>query len=210
MQKFSNSIAIGGMVASGKSSLVGALPLVPVQELNSNDELQNVLMKQMYEGNKIAAQVFQLDMMLLRSDKYKKMANLENSHVFDRMIFEDKLFAYLNFSHLENVYEYYSSIWEDKVEEVINEVGIPKVYILLSINWETFKERIMKRGRKSEVDSFSNNEKYFKKLLKLYDPFVTNLLSKYKIPFIIIDTNKMTRKEVYHKTMEILKERGIV
>ena len=197
-------------MASGKSSLVGALPFVPVQELNSNDELQNILLKQMYEGNKIAAQVFQLDMMLLRSDKYKEKANHENVHVFDRMIFEDKLFAYLNFSHLENVYEYYSSIWEDKVEEVINEVGIPKIYILLSVNWETFKKRILKRGRKYEVDYFSTNEEYFRRLLKLYEPFVTNLLSKYDIPFIVMDTNHISRKEVYHKTIEILKKREII
>ncbi|MCK5807156.1 MAG: deoxynucleoside kinase [Mycoplasmataceae bacterium] len=210
MQKVSNSIVIGGMVASGKSSLVGALPLIPVQELNSNDELQNVLLKRMYEGNNIAGQVFQLDMMLLRSDKYKKMANLETPHAFDRMIFEDKLFAYLNFSHIENVYEYYSSIWEDKVDEIINEIGIPKIYILLSINWDTFKERIMKRGRSAEMDSFAKNEDYFRKLLKLYDSFVTGLLSKYKIPFIVIDTNELDRKEVYHLTMKILKEREII
>ena len=210
MQKFSNSIAIGGMVASGKSSLIGALPLVPVQELNSNDELQNILLKKMYEGDKMAGQVFQLDMMLLRSDKYKKLANHKNIHAFDRMIFEDKLFAYLNFSHIENVYEFYSSIWEDKVEEIISEIGIPKIYILLTINWETFRERIIKRGRSAEINSFSNNEQYFKKLLKLYEPFIIKVLSKYKIPFVTIDTNNMTRKQVYYKTIEILKDRKVL
>ncbi len=103
MEKFANVIVVGGPIAAGKSSLVGALPFIPVQELDPNDELQKLLLAKLYEGDEIAAQVFQLDMMLSRFDKYKKVANLKEIHVFDRMIFEDKLFAFLLFGHLENV-----------------------------------------------------------------------------------------------------------
>lgn len=101
--KLTNIIVIGGTIAAGKSSLVGALPFKPVQELDPNDDLQNILLGKMYEGDPIAKQVFQLDMMLTRYDKYKKLAQSGEKYVFDRMIFEDMLFAKLLFGDVPNV-----------------------------------------------------------------------------------------------------------
>lgn len=209
MNKFSNTIVIGGTIAAGKSSLVGALPFKPVQELDPNDELQKVLLEKMYEGDPIAKQVFQLDMMLTRFDKFKRLANNEKTHVFDRMIFEDKLFAFMLFGEVKNIWEYYESIWNDKVEELINEIGKPKLYILLEVNWEKFEERIFARNRKAEVDNFEDNKNYFKKLLEMYIPFMEESLKKYDVPYIIIDTNNIDKLEVIDEVKNELKNRGI-
>lgn len=196
MNEFSNTIIIGGTIAAGKSSLVGSLPFKAVQELDPNDELQKVLLEKMYEGDPIAKQVFQLDMMLSRFDKYKKLANSKEMHVFDRMIFEDKLFAYMLFGNVPNIWKYYESIWEDKVNELISEIGKPLLYILLEVNWENFKERIFLRNRKVEIENFEDNKTYFKKLLNIYISYVTDLLKKYEIPYLIVDTNNMDKIEV--------------
>lgn len=210
MEKFANIIIIGGPIAAGKTSLVGALPFISVPELDPNDELQKVLLEKLYEGDMIASQVFQLDMMLSRFDKYKNVANSKKMHVFDRMIFEDKIFAFMLFGHLDNVWNYYNSIWEDKVRELIEEVGKPKLYILLTISWTTFKQRIFERNRSIEVHNFEKNKKYFKELLNNYEKFMVDLLKKYDISYVLIDTNNINKIEVVDKVTKILKEKGII
>ena len=209
MMKSANVIVVGGPIASGKSSLVGSLNYIPVQELDPNDELQKILLRKMYEGDKVAPQIFQLDMMLTRFDKYKKLANNEKMHVFDRMIFEDRIFAWLLLKSYPPVWEYYKGIWEDKVKEITEEIGIPKMYIILSTNWENFQKRIFKRNRKSEVDNFEKNKEYFKKLLDIYDQKLIEILEQYQIPYKVIDTNKLDRLEVIEEAKKILAEAGI-
>lgn len=210
MGKISNIIVVGGTIAAGKSSLVGALPFKAVQELDPNDELQKVLLKNMYEGDPIAKQVFQLDMLLSRFDKYKKAAESGEVHVFDRMIFEDYIFAEMLLGEIPNVWDYYKSIWEDKVEEIVNEIGVPKLYILLDVDLEKFTERIFARNRSVEIDNFEANKTYFKELLLGYKDKMVAMFEKYKIPYLIVDTNNMDKLEVIDYTLNIIKEKGIL
>ena len=207
--KYSNIIVVGGAIAAGKSSLVNSLPYIHVQELDPDDELQKVLLSKMYEGDEIASQVFQLDIMLTRFDKYKKASKTNKTYVFDRMIFEDKLFALMLFGDKKHVWEYYNSIWEDKVHEIIHEIGIPKMYILLSISWDNFKERIFKRNRKAEIENFQKNKLYFKKLLDMYDDFIIKQLNIYKIPYIVVDTNNKNKDEVLLFVKNKLEQKGM-
>ena len=211
MKKASNIIVIGGMIAAGKSSLVGSLPFKAIQELDPNDELQNVLISKMYEGDDIAKQVFQLDIMLSRFDKYKNaVQNKDNKFVFDRSIFEDWIFAKLLLSKIPNVWEYYDSIWNDKINEMVNELGIPELYLILDINWETFMKRIFIRNRKSEVDNFNKNESYFKELFSIYLVELKRMLDKYNIPYIIVDVNDKDKLSVINEAKNILFEKGLI
>lgn len=207
--KFANAIVVGGPIAVGKSTLVGALPFEPVQELDPNDELQKLLLEQMYEGDPIAPQVFQLDMLLTRFDKYKKLANRTGLTVFDRSIFEDKFFAMNLLKNYPNIWDYYNSIWEDKVKELVEEVGIPKLYIFLSCDWEAFKERVFARNREAETANFQKNEAYFKNMIETYPTFMKQTFEKYNLPYIIIDTNKLSKLEVIETAKIALQEKGI-
>ena len=126
------------------------------------------------------------------------------------MIFEDKLFAKMLLKPIPNVWEYYESIWKDKVEELINDIGIPEIYIILDVSWENFKKRIFKRNRSAEINNFSANKKYFKELLETYIPFMKEELTKYNIPFVIVDTNHMDRLEVNEFAKNMLVNRGIL
>lgn len=211
MKVASNIIVVGGMIAAGKSSLVGSLPFKPIQELDPNDELQRVLIKEMYEGDIIAKQVFQLDMLLSRFDKYKKASkNKKHFYVFDRMIFEDHIFAKLLLGNIPNVWEYYNSIWKDKVDEMINKIGKPKFYVILDVDWENFQDRIFKRNRKAEIDNFESNKEYFYTLHKQYVEELTKLLNEYSIDYFVINTNEKTKLQVIEETTNKLINKGII
>ncbi len=209
MKKISNAIVVGGPIAVGKSSLVGSLPFIPVQELDPNDELQRVLIQKMYEGDDIAPQIFQLDIMLQRHDKYLNLANADDVHVFDRSIFEDRLFAKILLEKKKNIWNYYHSIWKDKIKEVMEEIGKPRFYILLTCDFPTFKDRIFARNRTAEIENFGTNEPYFKNLLDIYQGYMNEIFEEYGIEHIVVDTSQMGKLEVIEFVQKELAKRGI-
>lgn len=208
--KFANAIVIGGPIAVGKSTLVGALPFEAVQELDPNDELQKLLLEQMYAGDPIAPQVFQLDMLLTRFDKYKNLANRKELTVFDRSIFEDQFFAYNLLKNYPNIWEYYNSIWSDKVKILVEEIGLPKLYILLECNWDSFKERIFQRNREVETENFQKNEAYFKNMISTYTDFMVKQFETFNIPYVVVNTDKMDKLQIIDYAKKILIEKGII
>lgn len=210
MSKVAKAIVVGGPIAVGKSTLVGALPFIPVQELDPNDELQKLLLEKMYEGDKIAPQVFQLDMLLTRFDKYKKFANSDDVYVFDRMIFEDIFFAKKLLSKYPNVWNYYHSIWQDKVDEIMNEIGKPRFHILLTCNWDTFQRRVFERNRKAEIDNFEKNINYFREMIEEYEPFVVEMFKKYDMDYVVINTDNRSILDVIDVAKDELRKRGIL
>ena len=115
--KESNCIVIDGMSASGKTTLVAEIAKVfkfrPIFELSNNkNDLTNILLEKMYRRNEVAEGVCQLHFLLNRFDKYK----LNNSilpnkiKVFDRSIFADRLFAYVNLITQPSVFRYYEEL----------------------------------------------------------------------------------------------------
>ena len=208
MSKLSKVIVVGGPIAVGKSTLVGSLPFKSVQELDSNDELQKLLIEKMYEGDDIAPQIFQLDMLLTRFDKYKAAVESGEVTVFDRMIFEDVFFAKKLLKDSPNIWNYYESIFNDKIDEIMNELGKPSLYIFLSCDWSTFKERVFKRNRKAEIDNFQKNEAYFKAHIEEYPTHMKEMFDKYDIDHVIIDTNNLSKTEVIDLAKEEIRKRG--
>ena len=206
----SKAIVIGGPIAVGKSSLVGSLPFVPVQELDANDELQRLLIEKMYEGDPVAPHIFQLDILLTRFDKYKKLANSEERHVFDRSIFEDRYFAQMLFKNYPNIWNYYNGIWEDKIKLLMEEIGKPEFYVLLTCSWETFKERVFMRNRKPEIENFTKNEAYFKEMLNGYEAYMIDVFKEYDLAHVFLNTDELSRLEVIEVTKKELAKRGIL
>lgn len=216
-QKEANCIAVGGMISAGKSTIVEAIvkryKFQPVYELsNDPEDLMNILLDKMYQREVIAESVCQLQFLLDRHKKYKESLtnNPEVTKVYDRTIFEDRLFAFHNLLSQPTVYEYYEKLWRDQVNELIYNVGTPKMYFILSITWEKFLERLYKRNRAIEIKNFKKNETYFRLLNSGYIQYLTNICSAYRIPYTIID---VTDKEV-EQTMEVvdkvLREIGLV
>ncbi|MCQ2747804.1 MAG: deoxynucleoside kinase [Mycoplasmoidaceae bacterium] len=117
-QKEANAIAVGGMISAGKSTIVEQIVkkygFEPIYELsNDPNDLTNILLERMYKREQIAQSVCQIQFLLNRFTKYKE-AILNNNNpatkVFDRTIFEDRLFAFHNMLSQPDVFEYYEKL----------------------------------------------------------------------------------------------------
>lgn len=189
--KVSNIIAVGGMIAAGKTTLVEALSKELscdiLYELDDNDEIQNALLKGLYEKQDIAPSVFQLYFFLRRFENYKKASKKNELVIVDRTVFEDRLFAHQNMSADPITFTFYDNMWRDKINELVYSIGLPKLYIIIDIDWKTFIERLFKRDRKVEVDNFKQNEDYFKNLNNMYVDFLSQTCQTFGIDYIILD-----------------------
>lgn len=198
--KVANCFAVGGMIGAGKSTLSralgNALNADVVYELKEDDELQNILLKKLYEGDKTSAIAFQVYFFCARFDNYKYGIENNNISVFDRTIFEDRLFAHQNMTSDPITFGFYDSMWHDKTKELIYTVGVPKLYVILDLKWEDFKDRIFRRGRKSEVDNFSKNEAYFKSIHSVYKDYLIDVCRVYGINYIVIDATLPTEQQL--------------
>lgn len=198
--RVANSIAIGGMIGAGKSTLTRALgerlKADVIYELNEKDELQNILLKRLYEGDETAAIAFQVYFFCARFVNYKKGVQNSKLSIFDRTIFEDRLFAHQNMTADPIMFGFYDSMWHEKTKELIYSVGVPKLYIILDLEWDEFKDRIHKRGRASEIENFSANEPYFKSLHKVYVHYLEKTCQVYGINYLIISSQKSTQEQV--------------
>lgn len=115
--KETNCIVIDGMTASGKTTLVNEIAkvfkFIPIFELTNNKkDLTNILLEKMYRRNEVAEGVCQLHFLLDRFNKYKKNNSILTNkiRVFDRSIFADRLFAYINLITQPNVFNYYEKL----------------------------------------------------------------------------------------------------
>lgn len=207
--KCCNIIAVGGMIAAGKTTIVKILSKKlncrVVYELDEKDEIQNVLLKGLYEKKKIPGAVFQLYFFLNRFDNYEINASKNDLCVVDRTIFEDRLFAYQNMVDDPTIFGFYESMWKNKVHELVYSVGLPKLYIILEIDWETFKERLFYRNRKVETDNYLKNEEYFKNLNRIYVDYLKKICKVYGIEYIIINS-KRTQEDKLEEILKKLKE----
>lgn len=216
-QKEANCIAVGGMISAGKSTIVERIVkdfgFEPIYELsNDPNDLMYILLERMYQREVIAESVCQLQFILNRYSRYKSgvSQNPKVTKVFDRTIFEDRLFAFHNMLAQPTVYEYYEKLWRDQVNELIYNVGTPKLYIILSISWDVFKERIYKRNRAIEIKNFKKNEQYFKLLNKGYVEYLTSVCAAYRIPYIVLNVDNMTIEQEMAVIKKELKARKII
>lgn len=216
-QKEANCIAVGGMISAGKSTIVEAIVkkyhFEPVYELsNDPNDLMYILLDRMYQREIIAESVCQLQFLLNRHHRYKNglKNNPKVTKVYDRTIFEDRLFAFFNMLDQPTVYEYYEKLWRDQVAELIYNVGTPKMYFILSISWKKFLERLYKRNRSIEIKNFKKNEQYFKMLNKGYVEYLTSVCSAYRIPYTVIDVTNREANETMKVIDKVLKKIGLI
>ena len=209
--KVANAVAIGGMIGAGKSTLSRALGerlnADIVYELNEDDELQNILLKKLYEGDKTSAIAFQVYFFCNRFDNYKHGIKNHKISVFDRTIFEDRLFAHQNMTSDPIMFGFYDSMWHDKTKELIYSVGVPKLYVILDFSWEDFKNRLFERGRKSEIDNFDQNEPYFKSVHRMYTEYLLKVCQVYGINYILLDAMIPTAKQVEMIMEKLIKDK---
>lgn len=195
-------IAVGGMIASGKSTLVKGLgeklKLPVMDEFDADDEVFETLLKWLYEGYDNVEMLLQVYFL---HDHYLKQQKYGDKFIVDRDIIEHWLFAQNNLDKMPTIMNMYNGVFMAYMNEIVK----PDLYIILSIDWNTFKDRIFKRGRKSEIENFKENEQYFKDLLAEYTNKLEAQCIIYGIDYKIFDVNYMDEDEVLDEVLQFLK-----
>ncbi len=200
MLESANLIIVGGPISVGKSTLVSSLPWPSVPELDNNDEIQKLLLENTYKKGRVHPAVIENHFLQLRRKKYEDYAFGITPSILDRSIFESLWFAKGNMK--DKTFKHFKTLWSDTISDLIKEFGKPKIYILLTCSWDVFKERLFKRARQVEISNFSANEDFFKLHIKEYESHMIEIFEKFKINYLIINTDNMTPEEIRNFVMK--------
>lgn len=194
-------ISVGGMIASGKSTLVKklgeALGLPVMEEFEKDDEVFNTLLKWLYEKKdnvEMLLQIYFIHNHWLNQQKY------EGHFIVDRDLIEHWLFAYHNLRNMPTIMNMYNGVFHS----YMNQIKHPDVYIILDVNWDQFKDRVLKRGREQEIENFELNQSYFQALIADYTQKIVSQCSVYGIPYHVIDTNDKSEDDVLKEALQII------
>lgn len=193
-------IAIGGMIASGKSTLLANLSyeykdIEVVKDLRAGDFLFDDLLRRTYEGHTEAGILLQIHFMY----KHYKLQQEYNGRdtFFDRHIIEHWLFAKHRLTD-PVVWRMYNNFFQILMEDVEQ----PDLYIILDMNWDTFVDRIYSRNRETEITNFKYNKDYFYNLLEDYTKKIVAQCELYNIPYQVVNVDGNSEQE----TLAIVKK----
>ncbi len=196
-------ISVGGMIASGKSTLVKrlgeALELPVMEEFERDDEVFNTLLRWLYEQKNNVEMLLQIYFI---HNHWLNQVKYDGSFIVDRDLVEHWLFAQHNLKKMPTIMNMYNGVFH----AYMNQVKKPDLYIVLDVGWEHFKKRVMERGREQEIENFAKNEAYFKDLISDYTTKVVAQCAVYDIPYVVINTNGMTEDEVFNRAMEEIRK----
>jgi deoxyadenosine/deoxycytidine kinase len=180
-------ISVGGMIASGKSTLVKrlgkALDIPVMEEFEKDDEVFNTLLKWLYEQKndvEMLLQIYFIHNHWLNQQKYN------GNFIVDRDLVEHWLFAQHNLKRMPTIMNMYNGVFH--------------------VDWENFKDRVLSRGRDQEIENFDKNETYFKSLLKDYVTKITAQCAVYDIPYVILNTSGKSEDEVFEMSLVEIKK----
>ncbi|MBU4690217.1 deoxynucleoside kinase [Mycoplasma sp. ES3157-GEN-MYC] len=210
-------IGISGMIGSGKSTLAKGLNnhyknSILLEEFEENDPVFNTFLRWFYEQKQNIDIGFQSFIIESLSDSFQKCVNKFNEnklnwktdHIFlDRFNLEHYIFAVMT---LKSKKPKYLKGFDAMFRNLIDPNENPDLAIYIDINFDTFKERITKRGRKSEIDNYEQNEEYFKELHALYKDLFVNLMKSFNIPFAVIDSNGKNDIQILGEAIEIIEK----
>jgi deoxyadenosine/deoxycytidine kinase len=194
-------LAVGGMIASGKSTLTKEMaqyfemPLL--EEFDKDDEVFNTLLTWLYEGKPNVEMLLQIYFI---HQHWASQNSLGHDIVVDRHIIEHWIFAQVNLKKYPEVLNMYNALYH----QYMNSIDHPDLYIILDMKWETFKKRIMKRGRVQEIENFGRNEKYFKNLFENYTDKLISQCIIYDIPFYVVDTDDVSEEDVADIAIQVI------
>ncbi len=195
-------IAVGGMIASGKSTLVKSL----AKELNwdylaefrEDDEVFNTMLKWLYEGKNIELQL----QTYFIEKHFQATRNLDKDIIVDRDIIEHWLFAQINLKDKDpQLMMFYNNLFH----AFYLEHKKPDLYIILDLDWETFEERLFKRNRKVEIDNFESNKQYFKDLLDDYVYKLEAMCEIYDVPYARLQANQ-SQKDILEEALSYIRD----
>jgi deoxyadenosine/deoxycytidine kinase len=195
-------IAVGGMIAAGKTNLsqrLGeALDIPIMNEYEETDKIFDNLLKWRYEGKPNADMLLQTYVL---QNSWFRQQSYDKNFIVDRDVIEHWLFAQENFKDQLDMMNIYNNLFYT----YMNKITTPDLYIILDVDWKHFKERVFNRQRSQEVKNFEKNSAYFSSLLNNYVQRMRAQCVIFNIPYVVINTNDLTEEEVFEQVMKKIK-----
>jgi deoxyadenosine/deoxycytidine kinase len=192
-------IAVGGMIASGKTHLVKrlgeTLDMPVMSEYREDDDVFATLLQWLYEGKPNTEMLLQVYFL---HDAWLRQQEFGNHFIVDRDIIEHWLFGQENLKATPDIMNMYNGVFHS----YMNQITKPDLYIILDVDWKHFKERIFNRQRSQEVANFEKNSTYFSSLLNNYIQRMRAQCVIFDIPYVVINTNDLTEEEVFEQAMK--------
>lgn len=172
-------IGISGMISSGKSTLSKNLnkhykKSMLLNEFQEEDVVFNTMLDWFYKNRphlNIAFQAYVVEkhinevQSIIREFNSKNLDKNSDIIFLDRFGAEHYVFAKVILEKLpKKILKAYEAIFK----ELVSKDDFPELAIFLDVSFENFKERLFKRGREIEINTWSQNEEYFKKLHGVY------------------------------------------
>lgn len=204
-------IAVGGMIAAGKSTLVKGLAqelqMPHMDEFAENDPVFNTLLKWLYEGVEDVEMLLQIYFL---HKHWKTQKDHDDEVIIDRHMIEHWLFAQNNIKD-KTIKNFYNGVFN----AYMNDVKDIDLYIILSLDWNTFVERLHKRGRPQEIENFEANEKYFRELHSNYVKMLKAQCLIHNIEYAVLHAdgtdqevlNDALKTVAYHKRLNTIESR---
>lgn len=190
-------IVIGGTVGIGKSTVTEKIAKHLGSQAFYEPVDDNPMLEKFYPDKPRWAFPIQIFFLNRRFRMIKKA--LTNRHnVLDRSIYEDALFARLNYED-GNMSKEEMDCYEDLLDNMLEELNSlekksPDLFIYLRGSFETVLHRMALRGRSFELENPENYE-YFKRLHARYDDWVFNHYKASDVLVIDMDRLDIHRPE---------------
>lgn len=192
-------IVLGGMIGVGKTTYAEMIANHLDSDVFYESVDDNPLLDKFYHNKKRWAFALQIYFLNKRFKSIKE-ALIDRNNVLDRSIYEDALFARINYEDgnmSQAEFDCYLDLLDNMMEEL---EGMPKkapdLFIYLQASFETIEERIEKRGR--DFEQFDHNpelEHYMRNLHSRYDDWVFNHYDASEILVIDADRYDVTKQE---------------
>ncbi len=204
-------IVLGGMIGVGKTTYAEMIAEHLDSKVFYESVDDNPLLDKFYSNKKRWAFALQIHFLNKRFKSIKEALE-DRNNVLDRSIYEDALFARINYEDgnmAEAEFDCYLELLDNMMEEL---EGMPKkapdLFIYLQASFETIEDRIEKRGR--DFEQFDHNpelERYMKNLHSRYDDWVFNHYDASEVLVIDADRYDVTKEEDKQVVLSIIDKR---
>jgi deoxyadenosine/deoxycytidine kinase len=202
-------IVTGGTVGIGKSTVAEKIAKHLGSEVFFESVDDNPMLEKFYADKPRWAFPIQVYFLNTRFKSIKQA--LKNRHnVLDRSIYEDALFATLNYEDgnmSKEEIDCYNDLLNNMLEELNSiEKKAPDLFVYLRGSFETVLHRMKLRGRGFELENPENYE-YFRRLHSRYDDWVFNHYNASEVVVIDMDKFDIHKPEDEKEILRLIDEK---
>jgi deoxyadenosine/deoxycytidine kinase len=170
----STDICVSGSIGAGKTTACRALRESFGCEVQNEPSDENPYLVRFYENKKAAAFAAQIFFIAARFSSYVSALSSRTTSLFDRSVFEDKVFADMLYKSGDMDPVDYAT-YRKFYDAAVSVVKKPSVFVYLDATPEKCLERVQNRYRKLGQECKGIDIQYLSNLRDSYDEFLENM-----------------------------------